>query len=42
MLFAALIRRERVLLMREVRERAPADLRELLRELVGGLLRRAR
>ncbi|MEU7827893.1 helix-turn-helix domain-containing protein [Nonomuraea sp. NPDC049129] len=40
MLFAALIRRERVLLVREVRERAPADLRELLRELVGGLLRR--
>ena len=40
MLFAALVRRERVRLLSEVREHAPANLHELLRELVGGLLRR--
>lgn len=40
LLFAALVRRERVRLMRAVRERAPANLHELLRELIAGLLRR--
>ncbi len=39
-LFAALLRRERVLLLEEVRAAAPATLRELMRGLAGALLRR--
>ncbi|WP_053174763.1 TetR/AcrR family transcriptional regulator [Nonomuraea sp. SBT364] len=39
-LFAALLRRERVLMAQEVRAAAPATLRELVRELAAALLRR--
>jgi AcrR family transcriptional regulator len=38
-LFAALVRRERVRMLLEVRENAPATLRELVAELAGALLR---
>ncbi|WP_327102579.1 TetR/AcrR family transcriptional regulator [Nonomuraea glycinis] len=39
-LFAALLRRERVLMLEEVRAAAPGTLREVLRGLAGALLRR--
>jgi AcrR family transcriptional regulator len=39
-LFAALLRRERVLMLQEVRANAPAGVSELFRELAAGMLRR--
>jgi AcrR family transcriptional regulator len=39
-LFTALLRRDRVAMVRELREAAPASLPELIRELVAALLRR--